>query len=59
MVRAGGLQHNEGTPALFSNREPLDGSPTVFLCQGFARKLLTTDPEQLKELISESGTPRG
>ena len=59
MVRAGGLKHDEGAPALLSNREPLDGSPTAFLCQGFACKLPTTDPEQLKKLISESGTPRG
>jgi uncharacterized protein YyaL (SSP411 family) len=59
MVRAGGLQHDEGAPALLSNREPLDGSPTAFLCQGFTCKLPTTDPEQLKKLISESGTPRG
>ena len=59
MVRAGGLKHDEGAPVLLSNREPLDGSPTAFLCQSFACKLPTTDPEQLKKLISESGTPRG
>ncbi|MCJ7567230.1 MAG: thioredoxin domain-containing protein [Anaerolineales bacterium] len=59
MVRAGGQRHEEGAPALLSNRDPLDGSPTAFLCQGFACKLPTTDPDQLKKLISESGTPRG
>ncbi len=59
MVRAGGLQHNEGAPVLLSNREPLDGSPTAFLCQGFACKLPTTEPEQLKKLISDAGIPRG
>ncbi|MGB2895142.1 MAG: thioredoxin domain-containing protein [Anaerolineales bacterium] len=59
LVRAGGQQHEEGAPTLLSNREPLDGNPTAFLCQGFACKLPTTDPELLKRLISESGTPRG
>jgi uncharacterized protein YyaL (SSP411 family) len=59
LVRAGGKQQDEGAPVLLSNREPLDGSPTAYLCQGFACKLPTTDPEQLKKLISESGTPRG
>ena len=59
LVRAGGQQHGEGAPALLSNREPLDGNPTAFLCQGFACKLPTTDPDQLKKLISESETPRG
>ena len=59
MVRAGGQQHEEGTPALLSNREPIDDKPTAFLCQGFACKLPTTDPEQLKKLIAESGAPRG
>jgi uncharacterized protein YyaL (SSP411 family) len=59
MVRAGGEQQGEGAPVLLSNREPLDGNPTAYLCQGFTCKLPTTDPEQLKKLISESGTPRG
>jgi len=59
MVRAGGKQHDEGSPALLSDREPLAGSATAYLCQGFACKLPTTDPEQLKKLIYESGTPRG
>jgi uncharacterized protein YyaL (SSP411 family) len=59
MVRAGGQQHDEGTPMLLSGRESLDGDPTAFLCEGFACKLPTTDPEQLEKLISESGTPRG
>ncbi len=59
MVRAGGKQHDEGSPALLSDREPLAGSATAYLCQGFACKLPTTDPEQLKKLIYESGMPRG
>jgi len=59
LVRAGGEQHEEGAPVLLSNREPLDDSPTAFLCQGFTCKLPTTDPEQLKKLIAESGAPRG
>ena len=43
---------NNDAPDLLHGREPIDNKPTVFVCEGFACKLPTTDIKIMKEQLT-------
>ncbi len=54
LVVAAAPPNFKGGPQLLEHREQVDGKPTAFLCQGFACRLPTTSPDELKVQIEQA-----
>ncbi|NIM92546.1 MAG: DUF255 domain-containing protein [Anaerolineales bacterium] len=58
LVIAGGIPSSGAFPTLLHGRKQIDEAPTAYLCQGFACKLPTKDPEELESQIMEAESPK-
>jgi uncharacterized protein YyaL (SSP411 family) len=54
LVMASAPAGSEQGPNLLEGKEHIDGSPTAYLCQGFACKLPTTSADELRTQIDEA-----
>jgi uncharacterized protein YyaL (SSP411 family) len=53
VVAASSLRDGPSAVPLLANRTRLDGRPTAYVCRNFACRLPVTDPDALREQLTE------